>query len=85
MNNKLVSSKLTGRQFKTTIYVSTVKSIVIYTYIVETWTLTERAMDYLMIFERRILRKSFGPVQERDGWRIRSNHELDTLIGRANN
>jgi len=25
-------------------------------------------MNYLMIFERRILRKTGGPVQETDGW-----------------
>ena len=81
MNNELVSSTLTGRQFKMTIYeyVSTIKPMV--TYAVETWTLTERAMNYLMVFERRIIRKSFGPIQKRDGWRIRINHELDTLIG----
>jgi hypothetical protein len=34
-----------------------------------------------MIFEGLILRKIFGPIHERDGWRIRTNHELDTLIG----
>ena len=62
-----------------TIYVSTTKPTVIYT--VETWTLTERDMNYLMIFERGILKKSFGPVQERDGWRIRTNHELNKLMG----
>jgi hypothetical protein len=36
-----------------------------------------------MIFERRILRKIFGPFQERDGWRIRTNHELNKVIGGA--
>jgi len=41
-------------------------------------------MNYLMIFERRILRKISGPVKERDGLRIRTNHELNKLIGRAN-
>jgi hypothetical protein len=38
-------------------------------------------MDYLMIFERRILKKIFGPIHERDGWRIMTNHELNKLIG----
>jgi hypothetical protein len=72
MNNKLLPLKLIGRKFQMTIYVSTTKPIV--TYAVETWTLMERDMNYLMIFGRRILKKSFGPVQERDGWRIRTNH-----------
>jgi hypothetical protein len=38
-------------------------------------------MTYLMIFERRILTKIFGPVQERDGWRIRTNIDLNKLNG----
>jgi len=30
------------------------------------------------------LRKIFGPLQVRDGWRICTNHELNKLIGGAN-
>jgi hypothetical protein len=41
-------------------------------------------MNYLTIFEGRILRKSFGPIQEKDGWRIRTNHELNKLAEGAN-
>jgi hypothetical protein len=37
-----------------------------------------------MIFERRIPRKIFGSLQERDGWRICTNHELHKLIDGAN-
>jgi hypothetical protein len=38
----------------------------------------------LRIFERRILRKIFGPVQNEYGsWRIRMNYELNELIGNA--
>ena len=34
------------------------------------------------MFERKILRKIFGPVQDKDGsWRIRMNRELNELIG----
>jgi hypothetical protein len=41
-------------------------------------------IQYLRIFERRILRKTFGPVQNEDGfWRIRMNHELNYLIKNA--
>jgi len=36
------------------------------------------------IFERKILRKTFDPVQDENGfWRIRKNHELNELIGNA--
>ena len=39
----------------------------------------------LMIFERKILRKIFGPTKEENGlWRIKTNEELDELIKRKN-
>jgi hypothetical protein len=39
----------------------------------------------LMIFERKVLRKIFGPAKERNGtWRIKTNDELDKLV-RHNN
>jgi hypothetical protein len=37
-----------------------------------------------MIFEGRIPRKISGPIQERDGRRIWTNHELNKLAGGAN-
>jgi len=48
------------------------------------WTLTNRDEQYLRIFERIILRKIFGPVQNEDGsWNIRMNYELNKLIENA--
>ena len=39
-------------------------------------------INQLRIFERKILRKIFGPVQDKDGsWKIRMKHELNELIG----
>jgi len=39
----------------------------------------------LMVFERKMLRKIFGPTKERDGtWRIKTNGELDGLIRHKN-
>ena len=39
----------------------------------------------LMIFERKILRKIFGPTKEPNGlWRIKTNEELDESIQRKN-
>jgi hypothetical protein len=38
-----------------------------------------------MVFERKLLRKIFGPIKERDGtWRIKTNDELDKLIRHKN-
>jgi hypothetical protein len=34
-----------------------------------------------LVFERKVLRKIFGPTKESDGtWRIKTNYELDKLI-----
>jgi len=34
-----------------------------------------------MVFERKVLRRIFGPKKERDDtWRIKTNEELDELI-----
>jgi len=42
-------------------------------------TVTEQ--NRLLIFERRILRKIYGPTQNNDGiWRIKTNEESEILI-----
>ena len=42
-------------------------------------TVTEQ--NRLLGFERRVLRKIYGPTQDNDGaWRIRTNEELENLI-----
>ena len=54
------------------------------TYGREAWTLTNRDEQYPRIFERRILRKIFGPVKDDDVfWRIRMNYELNDLLKHA--
>ena len=45
----------------------------------------ETIKNELILFERNVLRKIFGPTKERDGkWRIKTNDELVELI-RHNN
>ena len=46
----------------------------------ETWSLSVADENALRSFERRILRKIFGPVWDRGEWRIRYNAELNKLI-----
>jgi hypothetical protein len=54
------------------------------TYECEAWTLTNRDEQRLGIFEGRILRKIFGPVQNEDGsWKFRMNYELNEIIKNA--
>jgi hypothetical protein len=55
------------------------------TYAFETWVLKENIKLKLMVFERKILRRIYGPTKVRDGtlW-IKSNEELNRLIGNKN-
>jgi hypothetical protein len=47
------------------------------TYGCETWVLKETIQNKLMVFEKKVLSKIFGPTKERDGtWRIKTNDEL---------
>jgi hypothetical protein len=53
------------------------------TYASETWVLKESSIQKLMAFERKILRKIFGPTRENQLWRIKTN-DLDKLIKHQN-
>jgi hypothetical protein len=47
--------------------------------------LKENVKLKLMVFERKILRRIYGSTKVRDGtWRIKSNEELNRLIGNKN-
>lgn len=49
------------------------------TYGSETWVLTEHDKSRLAVFERKILRKVYGPVKENGEWRLRYNREIYEL------
>jgi hypothetical protein len=53
----------------------------IVTYASETWVLKEAK---LLVFERKILRRIFGPTKENQIWRVKTNEELDKLIKHKN-
>jgi hypothetical protein len=47
--------------------------------------LKENIKSTLTAFERKVLRRIYGPTKESDGtWRIESNEELNRLIGNKN-
>ena len=59
------------------------KSIIgpIVTYGCETWAMAVTEQNHLLVFERRVHRKIYGPTQDSDGaWRIKTNEELENLI-----
>jgi hypothetical protein len=79
---KLMKSRALNRSSKLNIYKSLIRPVV--TYGCEAWTLTNQDEQNLRIFERRIMRKIFDPVQNEDGsWRIRMNYELSELVKNA--
>jgi len=48
---------------------------------VETWAMTVTEQNRLLVFERRVLRKIYGPTLDIDEtWRIKTNEELEILI-----
>ena len=65
----LMKSRALNRSPKLKIYKTLIRFAV--TYGCDAWTLTSRNEQQLRIFERKILRKIFDPVQDENGiWRI---------------
>jgi len=48
------------------------------TYRTETWTVTSKTEKMLKTWERKILKKIYGPTKENGQWRIKTNSELKT-------
>jgi transcription termination factor 2 len=48
------------------------------------WTLKEIITNRLMVSERKVLRKIFGPTNENGIWRIKTNQELNKIIKHKN-
>jgi hypothetical protein len=63
---KLFTSKLISRNIKLQLYNTLIHPTVAYTS--ETWVLKENMINKLMIFERKIMRKIFGPTRTDDGY-----------------
>jgi hypothetical protein len=82
-NQQMFQNKLLSKKSKLKLYWTLIRPIV--TYACETWVLKESSKQKLLIFERKILRKIFGPTKEVNGlWRIKTNEELDKLIKKKN-
>ena len=46
--------------------------------------LKETTIQKLLVFERKILRRIFGPTKENQIWRIKNSEELEKLIKHKN-
>ena len=60
-------------------YKAPVRPVVVYGS--ECWVLAENIKQKLLVFERNILRRIFGPTQKASGeWRLKTNDELEKTI-----
>lgn len=77
ITNVLGSKELSWKT-KICIYQTIIRPVV--TYGSETWVLTKRQEIMLNTFERKILRRIYGPIEEEPNcWRIRRNEELRNM------
>ena len=74
---KQLSSKLLSWNTKILQYKSLILPVLLYG--AETWTLTRESENALSVFEKKILRQIFGPVNIGGEWRRRYNNELYQL------
>lgn len=72
----VLASKNISRRTKITIYKTVIRPTVMYAS--ETWTLTKESERKLRVFERRVLRRIFGPLRSpaTQQHRIRTNQEI---------
>jgi len=56
-------SRLVSKKSKLKLYCSVIRPIVTYT--CETWVLKETIKNKLMVFERKVLRRIFGPTKKK--------------------
>ena len=79
VHKKLFTSKLISRNVKLQLYNTLIRPAV--TYASETWVLMENMTNKLMILERKIVRKIFGPTRSDDGyWRIKTIQEINNIL-----
>jgi len=81
-NQKFFKIRLVTKSSKLKLYRTVIRPIV--THASETWVLKETTIQKLLVFERKILRRIFGPAKENQTWRIKTNEELDKLIKHKN-
>jgi hypothetical protein len=80
----LFRSKLLSRKNKEELYTTYLRPVV--TYACCTWATTAGDENKLSIFERKVLRKIYGPVYNPDTqvWERRSNEQIQQLYGKGN-
>jgi len=75
----LLRSKAVSRTTKTRLYKTTIRPVVLCGS--EAWCLTAKGEKNLRVWERKVLRKIFGPICVAGYWRSRTNEEVGRLYG----
>ena len=75
----LLRSKAVSRTTKIRMYKTVIRPVVLYGS--EAWCLTANDEKKLRIWERKVLRKIFGPICVAGYWRSRTNAEVRQLYG----
>ena len=77
-----LNGQLSNRDLSRTTKLMLYKTFIlpVYLYGAEAWTLLSTDAAALRVFERKVLRKIFGPVRVGDDFRIRFNRELYELL-----
>jgi len=73
----LFRNRLLSRATKILLYKTLIRPVV--TYGVETCTTTKKEEQALLIFERNVFRRIYGPKYEDGEWKSRTNRELEEL------
>ena len=73
----LFRNRLLSRATKIRLYKTLVRPIVAYG--AEKWTMTKKEAQALLIFERKIFRRIYGPKYENVERKSRTNRELEEL------
>ena len=78
-NQKILQSKLISKKTKMKLCKALLRPLVVYGS--ECWVLTENIKQKLLVFERKILRRIFGPTQKANGeWRLKTNELLCLVL-----
>jgi sorting nexin-29 len=73
-SKKQLQSLFLSRKTKCKLYISLFRPVL--TYGSESWTLNKANIEKLMTFEKNVLRKIYGTVNDKGIWRIRYNTEI---------
>jgi hypothetical protein len=80
---KLFRSTILSRNTKLKIYKTLIRPIL--SYGSEDWTMTSEETNSLIVFERKIVRIIYGPINEGESWKIRTNNETEDILEGADN